>query len=111
MIFEGNTQGFGGTYLGTADIRFALGSFRQAMKNDTFSIHSEAPSLASYDEASVKVNFTFSGYGSSSFPIGNFSGSVFAVESYSFENHPWLITNEVWNFESFFTEYSCGGGC
>jgi hypothetical protein len=107
MIWEGNTQGLGGTYTGSSNIRFtyqtAIGgatALSYTLSNFTASGVSGNANAAI---ATATENFT-----GSSTVLGNFHGSIQATYDYVNQGGKWLIEQETSNYQSFNTQFSLG---
>lgn len=107
MVWAGDAQGCEGTYQGTRNIEYTLETFISGINSINFTIQSVDASYPLNGSVNVVANLSF--VGSGHLP-GSFNGTVSAFYSYVYEGDVWLISQEVWNFASFTTEYSGLGG-
>jgi hypothetical protein len=103
MKWSGTTMGLGGTYVGTGNISLVFQAFfGQAISLNT-SIDSFNVTNISSGTGDIGANLSFTGRS----PIwGAFNGTVSASYHYVFQNGNWLISQEDWNFESFYQQYT-----
>ena len=102
VIWVGDTQGFGGTYNGTSDIEFLLQSFIGGMNGFSLAIQSFNSTSPPNGTADISALLAFTG---SSNISGNFNGTISASYQYANENGNWLISQEIWNFQSFTVQH------
>lgn len=107
MIWQGNTQGLGGTYTGSSNIKFtyetAIGgasSLSYTVSNFTAYGTSSNPDIA---VATATLNFT-----GNSHILGNFNGLIYSTYDYVNQGGTWLIQQETSTYQSFNTQYSLG---
>jgi len=107
MIWSGNTQGLGGTYTGSSNIKFtyetAIGganSLSYTISNFTAYGSSTNPDIA---VATATLNFT-----GNSHILGNFNGIIDTTLDYVNQGGTWLIQQETSNYQSFTTQFSLG---
>jgi len=106
MIYSGTTLGIGGTYNGSANIKYTLETFIGGDKSLNFTSTSVKANRIAFEAVDLMSNITFTG---SSSILGNFNGTVVASYSYSLQQGRWVILQEDWNFTSYQSQFSLYG--
>ena len=103
MVWNGVTQGLGGTYTGLRAIDETFEGFMGA--TSSFSVDNETWRTTPIGSDSALVNSTFSFNGENGV-VGSFSGAVVGRDYYSQVDGGWYISQEDWNFTSFNVQYA-----
>ena len=103
MSWSGYSNGMGGNYIGVAEINLTLQTFSARMTSLHFTVESFNSTVYPNGTRDIGAFMAFTGSKSS---IGTFNGTLSAKYQYVYQGGKWLISQEDWNFESFFTEYA-----
>jgi len=107
MIWQGNTQGLGGTYTGSSNIRFTYQTAIGGATSLSYTISNFTSSGVS-GNANAAIATATENFTGSSKVLGNFHGVIQATYDYVNQNGQWLIQQENSNYQSFITEFSLG---
>lgn len=107
MIWEGNTQGLGGTYTGSSSIRFTYQTAIGGAKTLSYTV-SNFTAFGSSTNPNIAVATATENFTGDSQVLGTFNGVIQATYDYVNTNGQWLIQQETSNYKSFQTEYSLG---
>lgn len=107
MVWSGDTQGLGGTYSGSSNIRFTYetaigGASALSYTLSNFTAYGTS-SNANIAVATGTLNFT-----GTSHVLGNFQGIIYFTYDYVNQGGSWLIQQESSYYQSFTTQYSLG---
>lgn len=105
MIWTGNTQGLGGTYTGTSNIRFTYQTFLGGTTRFRLTVDSVNATIPSNATGTVDIAAVLNFTGTDAI-LGNFTGGLATSYVYVDSNGSWLISRENWNFVSFETEFA-----
>ncbi len=107
MIVNGTSQGLGGTYNGVEEISLPLDTLFGKSSNFSFVIYSYSTSItqSSNDTATINAELAFSGM---AHVLGAYNGTISASYSYRYYGGGWLISQEVWDFETFNVQFEQG---
>jgi len=109
VVWTGQAPGLVGTYNGTADISLLFNASFFGARSTALTIGNVTRTIQIASGGSAVVNSSFTFLGESTI-LGNFSGSVSAIDSYVYSaaSGSWLVSQETWNFRSFNVQYPMG---
>ena len=106
IVWTGEALGLAGIYNGTSNIGLLFNASFFGPRSTALAVGNVTQTILAASDDSAVVNSSFTFLGSSSLE-GNFSGSVSALDYYTYSaaSGSWLISQETWNFLSYSVQF------